>query len=65
MTADSLEAWANAAIGLAVSMVAVWALRASGAWQTAPAWAVSAMFFGLSFVRSRILRFAFRRMECR
>lgn len=62
MTADSLEAWANATIGLAVSMVAVWALRASGAWQTAPAWAVSALFFGMSWVRSRALRALFRRI---
>jgi hypothetical protein len=60
---DALEAWANAIAGLAVSTVAVWLLRASGAWATAPAWVIAAMFFGLSLGRSRALRWAFRRAE--
>jgi hypothetical protein len=60
---DALEAWANAIGGLAVSTVAVWLLRASGAWETAPAWAIAALFFGLSLARSRALRALFRGAE--
>ncbi len=60
---DTTEAWANAVIGLAVPMVAVWLLRASGAWGDAPAWAIAALFFLLSLVRSRALRWVFRRAE--
>ncbi len=60
---DAIEAWANAVVGMAVSMVAVWLLRASGAWVDAPAWVIAALFFLLSLVRSRALRWAFRRVE--
>jgi hypothetical protein len=63
MSLDSMEAIANAVAGLVVSMVAVWALRASGAWLTAPAWVIAALFFLLSLARSRALRWAFRRAE--
>lgn len=63
MSADAAEAWANAVLGLAISTGAVWLLRSLGAWETAPAWAVSALFFALSFTRSRALRAAFRRAE--
>ena len=63
MTLDGWEALANAAIGLAVSTAAVWGLRALGVWQTAPAWAMAALFFVLSFARARALRWVFRRVE--
>ena len=63
MSLDAAEAWANALIGLGVSAVAVWLLRATGAWETAPAWAIAALFFGLSWGRSRALRAAFRGMD--
>ena len=59
---DSWEATANAVLGLLVSIVAVWALRASGAWETAPAWVIAALFFCLSWGRSRALRAVFRRL---
>lgn len=65
MTMDALEAWANAVGGLAISMVAVWLLRASGVWETAPAWAIASLFFVLSLGRSRALRAAFRAAEAR
>ena len=60
MSADSIESWANAIIGLLVSVAAVGALRAVGAWETAPAWQIAALFFALSWVRSRALRAFFR-----
>jgi hypothetical protein len=60
---DSLEAIANALLGLAVSTAAVWLLRATGAWETLPAVWVSAVFFCLSLARSRALRALFRRAE--
>lgn len=63
MTLDGWESFANAAVGLAVSTVAVWLLRASGVWQTAPAWVLSVVFFVLSLGRSRALRWVFRRAE--
>ena len=63
MTLDALEAWANAVGGLAISMVAVWLLRASGAWESLPAVWVSALFFILSLARSRALRAVFRRAD--
>lgn len=62
MSHDALEAWANALAGLAVSMIAVWLLRRSGVWVGAPAWAISALFFALSWMRSRLLRALFRRV---
>ena len=63
MTLDGWEAVANATWGLAVSTVAVWLLRHFGVWQTAPAWAMAALFFVLSFARARALRWVFRRVE--
>jgi hypothetical protein len=54
---DTIEAITNAVAGLAVSMVAVWALRASGAW------VIATLFFGLSLTRARVLRFIFREVE--
>lgn len=58
---DNLESFANAALGLLVSIAAVHALRAAGVWETLPAWAVAGVFFGLSFARARALRWWFRR----
>jgi hypothetical protein len=58
---DAPEAFANAAIGLLVSIAAVHVLRALGAWETLPAWGVAGVFFGLSYGRSHALRWAFRR----
>ena len=58
---DNAEAFLNAALGLLVSIAAVHLLRAMGAWDSLPAWAVAGMFFGLSFARARALRWAFRR----
>jgi hypothetical protein len=63
MSRDTIESFANAALGLLVSIAAVHALRAVGAWQTLPAWAVAAVFFGLSVARARALRAIFRRAE--
>jgi hypothetical protein len=51
------------ALGLLVSIAAVRALRAVGAWETLPAWAVAAVFFLLSLGRARALRAIFRRAE--
>jgi hypothetical protein len=59
---DHLEAFLNAALGMIVSIVAVRVLRAAGAWETLPAWAVALTFFGLSLARSRALRWWFRRV---
>jgi hypothetical protein len=61
-TLDHAEAAANVAAGFAVSVLAVWAIRATGAWQ-APAWVISAVFSVLSFARVRVLRAAFRGVE--
>jgi hypothetical protein len=63
MNRDTVESFANATLGLLVSIAAVHALRAVGAWQTLPAWAVASVFFGLSVARARALRWAFRRAE--
>lgn len=60
---DHLEAIANATLGLLVSIAAVHVLRALGAWDQMPAWAVAAVFFGLSLGRTRALRFIFRKAE--
>jgi hypothetical protein len=52
------EAFANAAIGLIVSYAATyWVLGYSAAGSAA----VTALFFGLSFVRSYAIRWAFKR----
>lgn len=66
MSHDAQEAMANAVVGLAISMIAVWMLRRSGAWGAAPAWTIATLFFALSYARSRFLRFIFRKLErCR
>jgi hypothetical protein len=57
---DAVEGFANAAIGLLVSVVAVRVLRAVGAWNEAPAVVISGVFFGLSWGRSWALRWWFR-----
>lgn len=63
MSRDGMEALANATLGLGVSTVAVWVLRAAEVWQTAPAWLLAVVFFVLSLGRARALRWAFRRGE--
>ena len=63
MSRDGMEALANATLGLGVSTVAVWGLRAAEVWQTAPAWLLAALFFVLSLGRARAIRWAFRRGE--
>lgn len=63
MSRDGMEALANATLGLGVSTVAVWVLRAAEVWQTAPAWLLAVVFFVLSLVRARALRWVFRRAE--
>jgi hypothetical protein len=63
MSRDTFESFANAALGLLVSIAAVHVLRGLGAWETLPAWAVAAVFFGLSLARARALRAIFRRAE--
>lgn len=60
MRADVAEAFANAAVGFAVSWAATWLVlgyTASGSI------AVTGMFFGLSFARSWALRRLFRRLQ--
>lgn len=62
---DSLEALANAGVGLLISWVATFALLPL--WGLHPNAATSAgitgMFFGLSFVRAWLLRKIFRRLQ--
>jgi hypothetical protein len=60
---DTIESLANAALGLLVSIAAVHVMRATGAWEELPAWAVAGVFFGLSLARARVLRAIFRRAE--
>lgn len=55
---DTIEALANAVIGLVVSWAAT---RFILDYSAAGSAAVTAMFFGLSFARARALRWAFRR----
>lgn len=61
---DSLEAVTNAVVGLTVSVLAVWAVFPLFGWVvTAPkSLAVSGLFFGLSALRSFVLRRLFRRL---
>ena len=61
---DATEALANALIGLAVSMAAVYALWPVFGWQaSAPqSAAVSMLFFLLSTARAYVLRRIFRRL---
>ena len=60
MSLDAAEDWANAIGGYLIAIVMVAILRATGLWLTLPAWAVAAIFFGLSWGRSRALRAWFR-----
>ena len=55
----ALEALANAAIGLLVSWAATRFILGYDAGQSA---AITAMFFGLSFARSYVLRLIFGRL---
>ena len=57
---DAVEALANAAIGLIVSWLATWLVLGYSA---ASSMGITAMFFGLSFTRSWILRAIFRMLE--
>lgn len=57
---DTLEAFANAIIGLAVSWVLT--LTVLGFDPVHSAW-VTAMFFCASFARARVIRAVFRRLE--
>ena len=57
---DAIEALCNAAIGLIVSWLATWLVLGYSA---ASSMGITAMFFGLSFTRSWILRAIFRRLE--
>ena len=61
---DGIEATANAVLGLAVSVLAVWAVFPLFGWiVTGPkSLAVSALFFALSWVRAYVLRRLFRRL---
>ena len=59
---DMTEAWANAIVGLCISIVLVWALRAAGLWD-ASAVLISALFFVASVARSYALRRIFRKGE--
>ena len=56
---DAIEALCNAAIGLIVSWLATWLVLGYSA---ASSMGITAMFFGLSFTRSWILRAIFRRL---
>lgn len=58
----ALEAFANAAIGFAVSWAATFFVLG---YTASASIAVTAMFFCLSFARSYVLRLAFRRLEWR
>lgn len=58
MSADTLESLCNATIGLVVSWIASVCVLG---FTPAQSVGVTALFFGLSFTRSRIIRAAFRR----
>ncbi len=57
---DTLESLLNAGIGLAVSWAATWLVLG---YSPAGSIAVTLMFTGLSFARSRALRAIFRRLD--
>lgn len=57
---DATEAFANAIIGLLVSWTATWGVLG---YSPAQSVAVTALFMGLSFARSWIIRKAFRRLS--
>lgn len=56
---DTAEAFANAALGLLISWAATFFILGYNA---SEAGAVTAMFFGLSFGRARLVRWIFRRI---
>ncbi len=60
MHMDTAESLANAVLGLLVSWAATFFILGYNA---SEAGAVTAMFFGLSFGRARLLRWIFRGME--
>lgn len=64
MSLDTIEAAANAGIGLLVSWAATYMLLPL--WGLHPSASVSAgvtgLFFALSFIRARVLRAIFRRL---
>ena len=59
---DMTEAWANAIVGLCLSVALVWVLRFAGLWD-ANALLISAVFFVASVGRSYALRRLFRKHE--
>jgi uncharacterized membrane protein (DUF106 family) len=59
---DMTEAWANAIVGLCLSVALVWLLRWAELWD-ASAWLISGMFFAASVARSYVLRRVFRRLS--
>jgi len=60
MSADSIEAWANAIVGLGISAALVQLLRFAG-WWDANAMLIAALFFGASVARHYGMRRVFRR----
>lgn len=56
----ALESLLNATIGLVVSWCATWLVLGYSAAQSL---GITAMFFGLSFIRAYALRSIFRRLE--
>lgn len=59
---DMTEAITNAVVGLGISIVLVWILRAVG-WWDASALAISAIFFVASIARGYVLRRLFRMLQ--
>lgn len=61
---DTAEAITNAAVGLTVSVLAVYAVWPLFGWSASPeqSVAVSGLFFGLSALRSFVIRRVFRRL---
>lgn len=57
---DAIEALSNAAFGMVISWAATWFVLGYSA---AGSLAVTGMFFGLSFIRSFVLRAIFRRIH--
>ena len=63
--ADTMEALANASIGLVVSWAATFLLLPLWGFTPSPTGAagITGLFFGLSFIRARVLRYVFRRFD--
>ncbi|AZV00187.1 hypothetical protein pben1_p30 [Paracoccus phage vB_PbeS_Pben1] len=59
MTMDAIEALTNAVIGLAASWLVTWAVLG---FSPAASAGITGMFFGLSTVRTFVLRRVFRRI---